>query len=98
MLKNKKIKNTTIDDLAIMITKGFEEMATKSDLLELEKEMKEGFIKVHDDITYIHGNLDAIEREITDIKKKLDNIVYRHEFETLRDRIASLEKKLGLKI
>jgi len=38
--------------------------------------------------------LDAIELELLDIKKKLDNIIYRHEFEILRDRVKNLEGRL----
>ena len=33
--------------------------------------------------------------ELIDIKKKLDNIIYRHEFENLRDRVKTVEVRLA---
>ena len=39
-------KNTTIDDLAVMVQKGFSETATKSELKSLKFEMNQRFDKI----------------------------------------------------
>jgi len=83
------MKDFTINDLAIMVQKGFEETAKKVDV-------DRRFGKIDEDMGLINGRLDAIEMELIDIKKKLDNIIYRHEFEILKDRIEALEKELEL--
>jgi len=53
----------------------------------LKKEMRAEF-------RLVDGRLDIIESEIMDIRKKLDNIIYRHEFEIIKDRLANLEKRV----
>ena len=45
----------------------------------------------------VGGKLDAIEMELSDIKKKLENIVYRHELEAVKERISELERKVGIR-
>ncbi|MDP2933988.1 MAG: hypothetical protein Q8N81_07745 [bacterium] len=39
MKKSKRVKNTTIDDLAILVAKGFESTATKDDIARLDRRM-----------------------------------------------------------
>lgn len=76
----------TIEKLAVMIQKGFEETAKQIDLEE-----------VKEDVVLIKQRLDSIETELIDIKKKLENVIYRHEFEMVKDRIETIEKKLNLR-
>lgn len=85
----------TIDDLAALVQRGFNGVDQKIDHVDnkidnLRAEVKEEFKDVN-------GRLDAIETEILDIKKKIDNVIYRHEFESLKDRVAHLEKLLTAK-
>lgn len=68
----------------------------KKDLTDFRIEANEKFHKIKDDVSYIHGSLEVIQREIAEIKKKLDNIVYRHELEAVRGRITVIENKLGI--
>lgn len=77
------MKNITLEKLAIMVQKGFEEAMAEFGL-------------VKERIYFVEKRLDSIEMELLDIKKKLDNIVYRHEYEALKDRVGVLEKKLSL--
>ena len=103
-------KEMTLDILAGMIQKGFEETATKAEMNsgfaevdnklsalkgELKGEMNERFNKIDDDIRYIHGSLDLIRQEVTEIKTKLGHVVYQDELENLRRRVEKLEKKLS---
>jgi len=79
------VKKTTIEDLAGMVKIGFDE--TTENMEGLKKEMRAEF-------RLVDGRLDVIESEIMDIRKKLDNIIYRHEFEIIKDRLANLEKRV----
>ncbi len=84
-----KNKNITIETLAVMVQNGFEGVDKRFD------GMDERFEEVHEHLRIVDGRFDAIEMELIDIKKKLDNIVYRHEYEALKERITLLEKKVG---
>ena len=50
-------ENITIDDLAIMVQKGFAETATKAELIAVKDEMKEGFKKVNERLDKIEDVL-----------------------------------------
>jgi hypothetical protein len=39
--------------------------------------------------------LSSMERDLSDVKKKIDNVIYRHEFELLKDKVNKLEKELA---
>ena len=62
---------------------------------DLEKKTDERFNKVDGDIRYIHGWLSAVDRELGEIKSRLNNIVYRYDFESVMARLDSLEKEIG---
>jgi hypothetical protein len=72
-------------------------VAIQKDFSDLRMEMREGLIKVHDDIVWTHGSLDVLRKEIAEIKENLKNVIYRHEFESLKNRISEIEKKVGIK-
>ena len=78
------MKKITLEKLAIMIQRGFEDVlettAKKTDLEAFKNEIKE-------EITFIKNRLNIIER-------KLDNIVYQAEFVELKFRIEKLEKQV----
>lgn len=85
-------QKTTIDDLAALVQRGFSEADKKM------YDKIDGFrAEVREEFKDVNGRLDAIEVEILDIKKKIDNVIYRHEFESLKDRVAYLEKLLTAK-
>lgn len=82
-------KETTNDELARMIAKGFEavttqisdvDRATDERLLSLESEVKNGF-------RHVDARLATIEYDISDIRK---HFVYRDEFEDLMGRVKYL--------
>lgn len=81
-------KETTIDDLAIMIGKGFNEMDKR-------------FKKVDERFDKMDKRFDRMDGEIEDIKLRLDNVAYRFELKDLEQkfekRFRMLELKAGLK-
>lgn len=78
-----KKKNITINDLARMVSKGFEETAKS-------KEVNARFDKV--DI-----RLDNLEQGQEEIKLRQDNAAYRFEVEDLKKRVKKLEFKAGIR-
>ena len=76
-------ENITIDDLAIMVQKGFNEMAKKSDMdLRFEQ---------------IDKKFDKIEKDLSIIKSQLAGVVYKPDFDKLEMRVEYLENILALK-
>lgn len=101
-MKQKRKKSITLDDLARMVQVGFAVAAskTKERFDEVDEQfdaVNKQFDEMKEESRLVNGRLDSIETELIDIKKKLDNIIYRHEFEILKDRIRELEKKVGIK-
>ena len=96
-------KKITLDTLAGMIQKGFEEVDNRFEEVDNRftevdnrfEKIDERFNKIDDDIRYIHGSLDLIRQEGTEIKTKLGHVVYQDELENLRRRVEKLEKKLS---
>lgn len=80
-------KKVTTEHLAQMVGRGFQDMEGRFTKVEDRLDGIDGRLDG------IDGRLDAIEVELVGIRKKLDNIIYRHEYEDLRERVALLEKK-----
>ncbi|MDP3794535.1 MAG: hypothetical protein Q8R13_01235, partial [bacterium] len=55
-----KPKNVTIDDLAGMVARGFEQTATKGDVARLEHKVDAGF-------AHVNARLDQVRRDIADL-------------------------------
>lgn len=87
-LLNKKVDNLihSVDDLARMTQNGFQEM---------DKKFSNRFDDVDKRLDRIDNRLDLIESELHDVKEALFKVIYRHEFELLKDRVTELEKKLA---
>ena len=67
-----KKKNVTIDDLALMVQKGFDETATKSELKSLETKMDKRFDKIEKIILADYGDrIEKIEIEVKELKDLL---------------------------
>ena len=82
MVIKKKKKETTIDDLALMVAKGFGNMDHRMDSLDQgQKEIARNNSIEHDDI-----------------KIRLDNVAYRFELVELRKRVEVLERRNNIKI
>jgi hypothetical protein len=58
----------------------------------LETATKEEVLGLGDEINFLGGKIDGMDMELLDIKKKLEDVIYRHELEVLKDRVAVIEK------
>ncbi len=81
----------TIEDLAAMVKKGFDETAKKVDIERLEKKIDEVDIKVENlghKVNQIDRRLFSIEEDVAVIKTK------KHK--ELDKRVTFIEQKLGI--
>ncbi|MBI4363452.1 MAG: hypothetical protein HY545_01235 [Candidatus Doudnabacteria bacterium] len=76
-------KKVTTEDLARMMAKGFEEMATKENLKAAKNELSH-------EISGIKQDLEAIELRI-------GHLAYAFEVKDLKRRMAIVERKIGVK-
>ena len=84
-------KETTTGDLAVMIKRGFDQMATKDELRVLDNkitgiqsDMLEELNAMHEDIRYIRRTLDPLVR---------NDIEQDENIEDLTTRVGHLEQK-----
>jgi len=82
--RNSKKGNVTIDDLAILIQKGFLEL--KSEISDTKKELKSDIGKLDKKLAKVESRLGNIEAELN---KKVDKV----DHNTLKYRVEKLEKK-----
>lgn len=84
------------DDFAVMVKRGFDQTATKEDLKELAKkdEVNLRFAHVTERLDHIDARLAIVEHDVAEIRK---HFVYRDEFDEALERIATLEKRAGIK-
>ena len=77
-------KDTTINDLAGMVQKGFEGVDKRFDAVDKRFERMERQMVI-------------LEDGQEQIKLRLDNVAYRFELNDLEKRVQLLEKKAGVK-
>ncbi len=77
-------ETTTIEELALMINRGFENQM---------KYLDQRFEKMDQRFENLDARVGRIEADIHELRGE---IVYRHEFEDALSRIKYLEKKLGI--
>lgn len=80
-MKKAKKSEMTIDDLAIMVSRGFENTATKQDIHEIKEEMNERFDNVN-------IRLDHIEHHLI--------FGHTNRLESLEDSVRLLKTKAGV--
>lgn len=80
-------KQMTIEDLAIMVQKGFAQTVTKAELQDLRKDMLEHFNLLEDDI-----------RDLKNVAGPLVRIVaaLESDMRSLNIRVNRIERKVGL--
>jgi hypothetical protein len=89
MATKKRKRETTIDDLAVMINSGFNEMKESN-----AREHKEMRIKLN---SLKQGQEDIIRsntREHEELKLRQDEVPYRFEFVELEKRVEVLERRV----
>ena len=92
-----KKQHTTIDDLAIMIKRGFDTMATKDEFNNLKDEfnnLKDVVKDIAEELNATHGDVRHI-RITTDLLVRND-IAQDEAVENLTARMHKLEQKAGL--
>jgi len=91
-------KKTTIDDLAVMVKNGFDDignrMADRNSVDQRFDSVDQRFGVVSKKLEHIDARLAYIERDVAEIRK---HFVYRDEFEDALARLRLVEKKLGIK-
>ena len=92
-------KETTINELAVMVQKGFLGVGEKID--KLENELKGEMGELKGEMKSLSKRMNVLEYNQEEIKTKLDGLAYRFEIEELRvkfeRRIRTLELKAGIK-
>jgi archaellum component FlaC len=94
-------KNTTIDDLAVIINKGFqtnqEHFDGRFDKVEGRLDKVEGRLdKVENRLMRVEIKMDAVEDDLSEIRKhQIAHTIYRDEFEKLENKVKALEKLLA---
>ena len=72
-------------------------MATKEDVADLKNELKGDIARVSEQVTSIERELKAIRRDLDDLTEKFENVSgFRKEIDHALERIAKIEKHLGL--
>ncbi|HUC88828.1 MAG TPA: hypothetical protein VMR49_02225 [Candidatus Paceibacterota bacterium] len=85
-------KNMTIDNLAIMVAKGFESVDKRFDGVDKRFEsVDKDIADIKIDLNEVKENLKATRRDVLDLG---DRFVPRHEFDNLLIRFGRIERKL----
>jgi hypothetical protein len=74
----------TLEGLATMIARGFENTATKNELAELRNDFKD-----------LKGDVLILQNDVTDIKIRLDYLAPKFEVVDLEKRVKCLETSAG---
>ena len=81
---------TKVDDLAIMVKKGFNEID------DLALMTKRGFDEMDDRFEKIREDIDDVKTGQQRIEMRLMNVVYRGEFEKLKEEVFMLKSKMKI--
>jgi hypothetical protein len=81
-------KKITIDDLAIMVQKGF---------VDLEGGLSKKIANLSIDLGKLKADVDILKEGQERIELRLANVAYRFEIVDLQSRVQALEEKLGIK-
>jgi chromosome segregation ATPase len=87
----KEEKEITIEDLAVMVQKGFSETAKKTDIERLEKKIDNVDSRVENlehKVNQIDRRLFSIEEDVAEIKTK--------QYKEMHKRVTFIERKLGI--
>jgi len=101
-------KETTLNELGEMLAHVVERMVSKDDLAEVRAELKSDIAaaktelkidiaKLSEQVAGIERDLKTIRRELNDLAEIVENIAgYRKEIDHAFERIAAIEKHLGI--
>lgn len=80
----------TIEDLAVMVKHGFDETATKTELLALKKDLHQLAQKTDDGFFAVNRRLDLLREDISDLPD------IRGAVQDLDERLVRVERKVGV--
>jgi septal ring factor EnvC (AmiA/AmiB activator) len=90
-------KETTLNEVGEMLGYVVEHMATKDDLAALRTELKSDMAALGDQIGSIERDLKQIRRDLYDLAEQVENVTgYRKEIDHALERIAAIERHLGI--
>jgi len=94
-------RKTTLEQLAQMVQRGFEQTSTKEDLKRVREDVRTLRVDMENRFEGVDRRLDAIEMEVKEVRTVLGPLartVAEMEFDLqdLRSRVERLEKKAGL--
>ncbi|KKT41482.1 hypothetical protein A2W54_00010 [Candidatus Giovannonibacteria bacterium RIFCSPHIGHO2_02_43_13] len=88
-------KHITLDILAGMVKRGFDELGGRMDKFDSRMDKFEARLAHIDQrISHLDARVAMIEKDVAEIRK---NIVYRDEFIDILSRLSYVERKLGIK-
>ena len=90
-------KETTLNELGETLAYVVEHMATKEDLAALRGELKSDIAALSEQVASIERELRQIRRDLDNLAAKVENIIgYRKEIDHALERIAAIERHLGI--
>jgi uncharacterized membrane protein len=85
-------KDVTLTELGAMLTHVVNHMATKEDVADIRATMA-----TKNDLAYILSELKALRDDLDALREQVQNITgYRKEIDHALDRIAAIERHLGV--
>jgi chromosome segregation ATPase len=90
-------KETTLNELGETLGYVVEHMVTKDDLAALKTDLKGDIAALGDQVASIERDLKQIRRDLYELGDKVENIGgYRKEIDHALERIAAIERHLGI--
>jgi septation ring formation regulator EzrA len=91
-------KKTTPKEIGETLGYIVEHMATKDDLAAVETRLGHRIAKLSEQAASIERDLKSIRRDLNDLMEKFENVSgFRKEIDHALERIAAIEKHLGLR-
>jgi archaellum component FlaC len=97
-MKKSTKKETTLDDLAMMVAKGFASQDKRIDKLEEKmdkrfEQVDKRFEQVDQRFAHVDARFDRVEKDLQEVRSVL---VARDEIDDLSARVKYLEMKMGI--
>lgn len=91
------MRKITLNDLAVMIKKGFDNTVDKKEFKELKLKVDHLDKKVDSGFLHLNASLELLKKEVEDIRNKLEKTITRKHYFEIDERLTIVEEKLGIK-
>jgi septal ring factor EnvC (AmiA/AmiB activator) len=89
-------KETTLKEVGQMLTHVVAHMATKEDIADMATKTDVRTI-IRKEVAPIHAEVRAIRQNLDDLREQVENVIrFRKEIDHALERIAAIEKHLGI--